>query len=422
MNNHSNHNKQGRLRLLQIGTAINFGSTGKIAEQIGELALQRGWDSYIAHSARYARSTKLKDISTSDSFSESMHYFGTLLTDRQGLFSRTTTQKLVDKLSQIHPDIIHLHNIHGHFINYKILFNYIAEENVPAVWTLHDCWPMTGHCTHFEQLHCSKWEDGCHHCEMISTYPRALVDASRKNWCDKKKWFNTPEKMVVVTVSQWLGGLAKRSILKRYPIETIYNGVDTNIFSIFDNDEVLSKYGLFKKKYIIGVANQWGERKGLNDLIQLSKLLPKELYLVLVGLTEQQVQYLAECGIKGILRTENQRELAALYSGALITLNLSYQETFGMSTVESYACGTPVIAYNATASPELIRKETGWLTEPGDIANVAKIISDYYTMVNSNPSIIASLQNSCRTLALNDFDRQKNFAKYFNIYDKLLSF
>ena len=133
------------MKLLQINSVVNSGSTGRIAEEIGQTAMASGWDSYIAYGRNERPSaSKLKRIG--NEMDVKLHGIQTRLIDRHGLASCRATRKLVKKIKEISPDIIHLHNIHGYYINIKILFDYLATVEIPVVWTFHDCWPITGHC------------------------------------------------------------------------------------------------------------------------------------------------------------------------------------------------------------------------------------------------------------------------------------
>jgi glycosyltransferase involved in cell wall biosynthesis len=287
------------------------GSTGRIAEQIGLAVMERGGESYIAHGIDKAMSQS-NVITIASRWNYRIHRNLSKWTDMQGRFSVSATKRLVRKIEKIVPDIIHLHNIHGSYINYKILFDYLSQAGVPVVWTLHDCWPMTGHCAHFEFAQCERWKSGCHHCPEQKSYPVSkFFDRSRKNYIEKREAFNSVKNMTMVPVSHWLGDIVKESFLNKYSVEVIHNGIDIATFAPITDSDLRERYGLADKRVILAVASPWGVRKGLDDLKRLSGMLPRDRYqMVVIGLNPKQLATLPD-GIVGLQRTANVEELAA---------------------------------------------------------------------------------------------------------------
>jgi glycosyltransferase involved in cell wall biosynthesis len=403
-----------RKKLLQINCVINSGSTGRIAEEIGQLAINNGCKSYIAY-GRNERVSQSERIKIGNDWDLKWHGLQTRLFDRHGLASAKATKKLVEKIKEIQPDIIHLHNLHGYYLNIDILFHFLATVNIPVVWTLHDCWPMTGHCSHFSFAGCYKWKTQCEHCPQKKEYPASyLIDRSSKNYQLKKELFTSIPKMTLVPVSNWLADIVKDSFLKSYPIKIIYNGVDTTVFSPCAITETRQKYKIPENTFImLGVASIWSERKGLKDFIRLSELLTDNEMIVLVGLTNQQIKSLPS-NILGIKRTENVYELAELYSMADVVCNFSVEETFGLTTVEGFACSTPGIVYNCTASPELITSETGFVVEQGDLIGIRDIIN---TIKSKGKAFYAE---ACRERAVKMFNKKEHYGEYLDLYQQLL--
>lgn len=401
--------------LLQINSGANIGSTGRIAEQIGQYAISKGWKSYLVY-GRKINSSVSHTIKVGNNLDFITHVFQSRIFDRHGLGSARATKSLINKIQKIKPDIIHLHNIHGYYINYQILFNYLEKSEIPIVWTLHDCWPLTGHCSHFSNINCLKWKTECNHCPKKKNYPTSLfLDHSRKNYNLKKKLFNSLNNITVAPVSNWLGHIVQESFLSKYPIKVINNGIDLNVFyPISDNTEIRKKYGITEKFILMGVATAWNSGKGWDDYLKLRKKLSNEYALILVGLTKKQL-HLLPSGITGIERTENVKELVALYSMADIVLNLSYQETFGLTTVEGFACGTPGVVYNCTASPELITPETGIIIESG---NIDQLIQSIEKIKSDGKNYYAQ---SCRKRAEQFYNKQDRYQEYIKLYEKILS-
>lgn len=365
---------QNKKTLLQINTVVNSCSHGRIAEELGQMAMKNDWESYIAF-GRNERPSKSKLIKIGNNLDVALHGLQTRLFDRHGLGSCHATEKLIRQIDYINPSVIHLQNIHGYYLNIEVLFKYLAEKNTPVVWTFHDCWPMTGHCSYFDYVGCTKWQTGCHHCPQLKEYPSSLLfDRSRKNYRQKKELFTSIKNLHIVTVSNWLMGIVKQSFFSQFPVSVINNGINIDIFKPTPNPNIKKKYNLENKFIVLGVANVWDSRKGLDVFIELSKLLDDSIKIVLVGLNTTQIKSLPN-SITAIPRTENTKELAELYSIAGIYLNLSVEETFGLTTIEAMACGTPALVYNATALPETITDETGFIVKKGDIQSILNCIN-----------------------------------------------
>lgn len=400
-------------RLLIINVALNWGSTGKIVEGIGTLAQKQGWEVVVAHGARYKNLSYLLSIQVSSKVGEWVHFVESSLFDAQGLGSRCETKRFLKELDDIKPDLVHIHNIHGCFINYPLLFNYLKEHNIPVVWTLHDCWAMTGHCTHFMLTNCVKWQTGCNHCPQKKTFPKTyMLDRSERNYSLKKGLFTSMPVMHITTVSNWLKGIAEASYLKKYPVTVVPNGIKTDVF-VPEPTTIKEQYGLQGKKLLLAVAIGLDERKGRYDYIKLAEKLPVDYQLMLVGLTEEEQKALPK-RIIGVKRTNGAKELAAYYSAADVLLSLSYEETFGLTIAEAMACGTSAIVYDNTAQPELITPETGKVVPTGDVDAVLSAIEE----VCSKPK--ESYSAACRKHSL-AYDEKVTYQKYLDIYTAILN-
>lgn len=398
-------------KLLQINSVINSGSTGRIAEEIGQLAIQQGWESYIAY-GRNDKESASEKINIGDKIGVLWHVFLTRFFDLHGFGSQRATRKLIARIDEIQPDIIHLHNVHGYYLNIKLLFDYLSAQHIPIVWTLHDCWTVMGHGAYFK----SKKKKGT---EEFWTAPKSeypenwFLHNDWQNYKHKKELFGALKKLTLVPVSNWLGEIVKNSFLKKYPTKRIYNGVDLEKFQFCRKESFLKKHKIENKSVLLGVASVWEARKGLDDFITLSKLLKDDEVIVLVGVTDDIIKTMPP-NIIGIKRTESVEELVQWYSSATVVLNLSYQETFGLTTVEGYACGIPTVVYNATASPELVIKETGFVVEQGDIEGVRKSIDKIRT--NGKEFYL----KACRERAEKHYDKNQRFQEYLELYKEML--
>lgn len=395
--------------LLQINTSANRGSTGHIAEEIAEKAMAKGWKCYTAYS-RSVNPSQTQTFRIGNARTVKWHGVLTRLFDMAGLGAQRATHGLIEYMEEIKPDVVHLHNIHGYVLNYKVLFEYLNEHQIPVVWTFHDFWAITGHCSHFVGANCERWKFECNKCPLIDNYPKSYLDFSKRNFNLKKRLFSTSN-LHIVAVSKWVEELTKQSFLKGKDIRCIENGVDLNVFKhseYYGNQIPLDKY------VIMGVASQWSAGKGFDDYLKLSKLLADDEVIVLVGLQDPQLRLLPD-NVVGIKRTESVEELAQLYTRADVVTSLSYAETFGLTIVEGYACGTPAIVYDNTAPPSLIKPGTGRVVPTGDVDTLYKAIQDMKTYH------FKSLHScECVNYARESFDKDKLFETYVDLYEDLL--
>lgn len=397
------------LRLLIINITCNQGSTGKISEQVGLMMKVEGWDVTYAHGARRVNTSKLKTLPFSSIKSEYFHALKSLLFDADGLGSTNTTKKLVDHIKKLQPDVIHIHNIHGYYLNYKVLFQYLNSTNIPIILTLHDCWNFTGHCTHFVTAKCEKWQTECYNCPLLGVSPKSLIDRSKRNFTLKRSLFTANKNLYIVPVSYWLEKITKKSFLKNKFIQVIPNGIDLNIFKPY-NKEKSDKF------QILGVSNVWNKDKGIFDIYKLRNLLSINDYdIILVGLSNKQIKGLPQ-GIIGIERTANQQELAKIYSYANVLINPTYADTFPTINLESMACGTPVITYKTGGSPESISASTGIVVEQGDIKGLYEAI----IRIKNNSDKTKFTPEVCRKHAEQNFDKDKCFKEYNKLFKSVV--
>ena len=402
--------------LLQINVVINKGSTGRIAEEIGQRAIAAGWKSHIAY-GRDDRPSQSNKIRIGTDWDMRLHGVQTRVLDNHslGFSSRGATTKLIKRIDDIKPDIIHLHNLHGYYINIEVLFDYLATKDIPIVWTLHDCWAFTGHCTHFEAIGCMKWKTHCYECPLKTSYPASLlIDRSKKNFNDKRRFFNSVTNLNIIPVSNWLHNHLKESFLSSHNIQTIHNGIDLNVFSINGKtNEVREKYSVGDEFVVLGVSNIWNKGKGLNDFIELSNMLGDDTKIILVGMDKEQIGDLPK-NIIGIERTESQQELAELYSMADLFVNPTYGDTFPTTNLESLSSGTPVLTYRTGGSPESVTKDTGFVVEQGDLDGVLAAINQVRQKGKGHYTSL------CRQHAEQYFNKDDRYQEYLELYERLL--
>lgn len=403
------------MKLLQINTAVNTGSTGRIAERIGLVLLANGEQSVIAY-GRESQKSASQTIRIGTRLDYQMHGLKTRLLDKHAFGSKRATQKLIIEIEKLNPDIIHLHNLHGYYIHIGVLFNYLKQANKPVVWTLHDCWPFTGHCSFFDRVKCEKWKTQCHHCPLCKRYPESwFFDNSFQNYNLKKELFNGLNNLIIVTPSNWLKNLLIDSFLKTYPVQVIHNGIDLKKFmpAQKQNEAYREKIGAANRNIILGIASIWDRRKGFDDFIKLAAVLNNTEVIVLVGLKEEVIKTLP-VNIIGIPRTESMDELVALYNMATVFMNPTWVDNFPTTNIEALATGTPVITYRTGGSIEAIDENTGIVVEQGDIEGL-KTAVEKIKVIGKNQYAIA-----CRQRAEAHFSETERFTDYYYLYKTML--
>jgi len=400
-----------KMKVLQINTVCGQGSTGRIAVDIHKLLLEQGHESVIA----YGRGEPLNcdnTIKIGNKIDFYNHALKTRLLDRHGFGSKKATGDFVDKIKYYNPDIIHLHNIHGYYLNIEILFNFLRKFNKPVVWTLHDCWAFTGHCSHFDYANCYKWETHCQECPERKSYPKSIfIDNSYNNYEKKRKLLTGLDKLTLVTPSEWLAKLVKRSFLKEYPVKVINNGIDLNVFKPVPGD-FRERNNLTNKFIILGVANNWEKRKGFEYFIELSKLIETDEAIVMVGLSKNQLKQLPK-NIIGITRTNNVKELAEIYTCADVFFNPTLEDNFPTANLESLACGTPVITFNTGGSIETVDNSIGFIVEKGNLEEAIRMIRRVKTEGKNK------YRDSCIKRADKYYNKDDKFQEYIKLYKSL---
>lgn len=362
------------MKVLLINAVCGTGSTGRIVADIWKTLKEQGHEAKVAYGVGGGSIVAPEDrICFNNKLGYYVHNLCAKITDKTGLYSTPQTKKLLKKIDKYKPDVVHLHNLHGYYINYQILFAYLAKKDIPVVWTLHDCWAYTGHCVHYSANKCYQWKSKCVDCAHMKEYPTCWFKGhARKNYEAKKKAFTNIKHLIITTPSQWLAGEVQKSYLSIYPVKTVYDGIDLAVFKPTESS-FKETYGIKNKVMILAVANVWSERKGLGDILKLQEAIDENKVIVVVGVSEEQQQQLP-ASIISIRRTADLQELVQVYSAADVFINLSVEETFGMVTAEALACGTPVITYDQTAVPEVPDKDSGIVVHKGDINGVVKAI------------------------------------------------
>ncbi len=388
------------MRVVQINPVCT-GSTGKIAVEISKQLDKSGIENYILYTMGHS------DFKNARKYASDLEIKANALfakiSGMYGFHSRFLTKRLIEKLTEIKPDVVQLHNLHGHNVHLGMLFRYLKTTDAKIFWTQHDCWSFTGYCTHFDYIKCQKWKTACTCCPQKKNYSW-FFDKSRALFARKKELFSGLT-LTVITPSAWLGDLVRQSFLGAYPVKVIPNGIDLALFKPTETD-FREKYGLEDKTIYLGVALGMGERKGFSYFLELAKSLEEDTHLVLVGVSGEQIAALPK-NVTGITRTANQKELAGMYTAADVFLNCTLEDNFPTVNLEALACGTPVVTFDTGGSPECIDETCGSVVPGGDIAAMAEAARKWAA---------GGTPKACRARAEKFYDGGARYAKYIDIY------
>lgn len=393
------------MKIVQINVTCGAGSTGKICVSVSNLLSAENIENYILY------------VSGKSSFPYGLKYAFDKYVKLQALKSRIfgnygfnskyATKKLINELGRIKPDIVHLHNLHGHNCNLTMLFSYLKENKIKLFWTFHDCWAFTAYCPHFTMVKCDKWKNECYDCPQIKYYSW-FFDRSKYLFNEKKILLKGLD-LTIIMPSKWLADLVKQSFLKDYPVKVINNGIDLSVFKPTESD-FRKMYGVEKKKIVLGVASVWWVSKGIDVFIELAKRLPDDYRIVLVG-TDDNVDKCLSSNIISIHRTQNQKELAEIYTAADVFANPTREDTFPTVNMESLACGTPVVTFKTGGSPEILDETCGSIVDCDDVNGMEFEIR---RICDKKPYSV----EACLARAKN-FDMNEKFEEYVKLYRTL---
>ena len=394
------------MKVVQINATCGIGSTGKICVGISQVMTAENIENYVLCSRTNGYPL---GIPCSEGKYIKFQALKSKILGNYGFNSKGATRRMIRELERIQPDIVHLHNIHGHDCDLDMLFSWFRLNKTKLIWTFHDCWGFTAYCPHFTMAKCGKWKTGCEHCVQHRRYSW-LFDRSRELFERKKELFSGLD-LTIVTPSQWLADLVKQSFLKEYPVHVIHNGIDLDVFKPASSSFQV-KHGLENKKILLGVSFGWDERKGLDVFLELSKRLPEDYQIILVG-TDANVDKLLPENIISIHRTQNQQELAEIYSAADLFVNPTREENYPTVNMEALACGTPVLTFRTGGSPEMVDDSCGSVVEYGDVDALEKEI--VRICVDEPYS-----EENCLEKA-RDFKQNERFKEYLKLYERIIS-
>lgn len=389
----------------QINTEYGIGSTGRIVQELHDQLVRRGDICQVFCSGNHTNALP-NSYRINSKIGLRIHQIQSRILGDQGCHSSFATRKLVADLKALSPDVIHLHNLHGYYLNIEILFQYLKSFHGKIVWTLHDCWAFTGHCTHFADVGCERWKSHCGNCPQLHSYPYSwFLDCSETLHRKKEVLFSNLNRMIIVTPSDWLASLVRKSFLGRYPIHTIHNGVDQTAFRPTDSC-FRQQHHLEDRTILLGVAAAWSAKKGLDVFIQLAEQLSERYQIVLVG-TDSAVEQMLPSKILSIRRTHDIQQLAEIYSAADIFINPTRADTFPTVNLEAISCGTPVITYDSCGCRETVPSGCGVVISERSAEGIR----------NALQKMDAEGRLSVKLHAPQFFDHSRAIQQYMAIYD-----
>lgn len=359
------------MRVLQINVTFGVGSTGRIVQDIHNHLLSQGIDSSVI----YGRTKKFKQSNIYYIGSIVSLYVDALLTRITGLvgyFSLLSTMRIIHQIKKLNPDIIHLHNIHGYYLNIPIFLSFLVKFDRKIIWTFHDEFMYTGKCAYAQE--CIKFQSQCQNCPLVKEYPKsAFFDWSKPMHSLKKKMISRLNDLTIVTPSTWLANRVKSSFLRHYEIVVINNGINTDVFRPEANKRLR---GRDDKLIILSlIAKLDDERKGHYWIPQIAeKINDLNVEFVIVGSGSKMFN---RENIKYINKTSDVDQLVSLYQNSDLFLILSEYENYPTVCLEASSIGIPIVGFDVGGVEEAIGNVYYKLVKYGDL-KIADILRDYY--------------------------------------------
>ena len=218
------------MKVVQINAVCDTGSTGRICRELNDALIRNGHEGLILYGNGHSEYEFSRRVS--GKLCVKAHGLLARILGKNAAYSPMATRKMIGILRSYKPDVLHLHNLHGNFVSLKPLLRYLAENDVPTVITLHDCWFFTGKCTHYTVAECNRWQTGCHDCPKLrGDIPSWFFDRTAEMWQEKKALFEAIPRLAVIGVSDWITNEAKKSFLADAKIlRRIYNWIDLDVF------------------------------------------------------------------------------------------------------------------------------------------------------------------------------------------------
>lgn len=399
------------MKILQINSVVGQGSTGHIVMDLAEQQEKAKMQPIVAYGRGQGVPTSYPLIKIGRSkFNVYEHVFEARFLDNGGFASRQATRTFVKQIKEIQPDIVHLQNLHGYYLNVEILMRQLRQLNCKVVLTLHDCWPFSPQSAYIDFDQAGLLPDNVLDKKEYSEYPQTYAHRGRRLLQKKRAAFEQikTENLEVVTPSHWLTNLARHSYFEKYHVQTIHNGIDLAKFRPDTTNYLEKKYHLDQKKIILGVANIWEPRKGLEYLNYLADWLDEQYQVVIVGKIPDKTHVSSKA--LQIKQTKDVQELSRIYAAADVFVNPTMAENFPTTNIESLASGTPVVTFKTGGSPESLTEFTGQVVPQGN----SELLLAACQKINKNDQVV----KACMTQA-QGFDKNLSYRKYIKLYQEM---
>ncbi len=398
------------MKVMQINAVYGVGSTGVIVEDLHNLSLKNGIESYVSYSTTNKSPDEIENgYVIGDTFGKKIHALLSRIGGKQAYFSSFATKKLIKHIENVKPDIVHLHNLHSNYVNLNRLLDYLGEREIKTVVTLHDCWFYTGGCFHYTAVGCDKWQKSCGNCpKKNQDTPALLKDNSAKILADRKKYFGKMKNLTMTGVSGWMTDEGEKTVFKGKKTEVIYNGIDTEFFVPTPSD-FRKKHKLEDKFLILALANKWFRPINKKTFDYVCENLPDDSVIVMLGCTESQRQGLP-ANVLPLDFIKDRDELRKVYSACDVFANCTREESFSLVNVEAQSCGTPVVTYRNTGAQETVDNKCSFSIENGNEKEFFEAIMKIKELGKKE------LSNDCVKWVKENFDRDENYMKYIELY------
>lgn len=394
------------MRIVQINAIYGRLSTGVIMRDLRVAIENSAGESYVV----FPQKMGMCDDHTYEMGSWIDHKLHALLsrfTGKQSYFSTRATNKLLNWMDDVKPDVVHLHNLHSNYIHLNMLLHYLAKKDIATVITMHDCWYFTGGCFHYASTLCDKWLQGCGDCPKVKGAVFPLIDATALVLKDRQKYIAAIPRLRIVGCSKWIANECEKSVLRDCEICYIYNGFDLDIFKPAQSN-LPEKLGIEDKFIILGPASKWLSELNKNTFEYFVSAMSNDYVLVLFGASKTGWAIQSKVMLYGF--TNSREEMVSLYSMADVFVNCSREDTLSSLNLEAQACGTPVVTYEATGSKETVDGKCGFAVETGCAEHLWQKVKDIRKKGKE------SFTRDCRKWIEKNFNKENNYQKYLDLY------
>ena len=403
------------MKILHINCA-DYGSTGKIIDAITYYASKYGDNSFLCCANKKAEHNNgLEVIRTS--YNHQAGLIKRLISPfgiRYG-FSPYSTHKIIRKINELKPDIIHIHSVNRYMVNLYRLLDFIGRKKIPTIITNHAEFFYTGNCAH--AFDCDRWKTGCGKCpNLYLATGSILFDCTHYSWKRMYKSLHNADHTIMVSVSPWVSARAERSpICEKNKKFVILNGIDTDTFTFFRNNfETRKALGISNEKKVLiyvtaNFSNSDTDIKGGKYILELAdKLKNSNIIFVVVG--PCNINFEIPSNIKLIGTVYDQNYLSKLYSMADLTVITSRRETYSMPVAESLCCGTPVVGFEAGGPESIAIEEYSQFIEYGNVEKMKNVILEW---LNKKQTLNCELiSETAKTI----YDATTMASQYYELY------